>query len=232
MRFLKLFESFSTENEIMKIVATPTNYGFYSSKTHKDYNDFINQIKTTVDQLMSIPKDNMDKRSLFDYLSKIDAFENDEIKGKVVDILIGDKSNDKRNNGQLTDAAISNYVNNSKLVTDIDNTICKNTKGKINNKIDIEGDVDRLNFLGIKTIEQLNNSLNSNKDNIIKFANIWIGADYNGSFDRGICLFYLEYVLVAQRNDEDFCKEYILKYITDNPYSSRYILSTYKAINK
>ena len=46
----------------------------------------------------------------------------------------------------------------------------------------------------------------------------------------GISLFYLEYLLVAKKNDPGYAVEYVLKFISDNEYSARYIVPTYNAI--
>ena len=79
-------------------------------------------------------------------------------------------------------------------------------------------------------IAQLHERLTDNKNDIVAFAEKWIGKDNGGSFDSGISLFYLEYLLVGKKNDPAFAVEYVLKFISDNDYSARYIIPTYNSI--
>jgi hypothetical protein len=65
----------------------------------------------------------------------------------------------------------------------------------------------------------------------VAFAEKWIGKDNGGSFDSGISLFYLEYLLVGKKNDPAFAVEYVVKFISDNDYSARYIIPTYNSIH-
>ncbi|NCX96000.1 MAG: hypothetical protein EBX41_06245, partial [Chitinophagia bacterium] len=102
----------------------------------------------------------------------------------------------------------------------------------LNNDVDVEGDVERLRFLKVYSLKQLHERITDNKNDIIAFAEKWIGKDNGGSFDMGICLFYLEYLLVGKRNDPAFAVEYVLKFISDNDYSARFIIPTYNAISK
>jgi hypothetical protein len=112
----------------------------------------------------------------------------------------------------------------------VDAQIAERAGAKINNDIDIEGDVERLRFLKVHTIKQLDEKITENKDEVVAFAEKWIGRDNGGSFDSGISLFYLEYLLVGKRNDPAFAVEYVVKFISDNDYSARYIIPTYNSI--
>ncbi len=133
-------------------------------------------------------------------------------------------------NSQLTEPMLKDFVKGSKLVKEIDAQIADRAGARINDEIDIEGDVDRLRFLKVFTLKQLAERLTENKDEIVAFAEKWIGKDNGGSFDSGICLFYLEYLLVGKKNDPAFAVEYVLKFISDNDYSARYIIPTYNSI--
>lgn len=133
-------------------------------------------------------------------------------------------------NAQLTEPMLKEFVKTSKLVKEIDGQIADRAGAKINDEIDIEGDVDRLRFLKVLTLKQLTERLTENKEEIVAFAEKWIGKDNGGSFDSGICLFYLEYLLVGKKNDPAFAVEYVLKFISDNDYSARYIIPTYNSI--
>ena len=119
---------------------------------------------------------------------------------------------------------------NSKLLKEIDMRMAERAGAKINSEIDIEGDVERLRFLKVFTLKQLHDRLSDNKNDIVAFAEKWIGKDNGGSFDSGISLFYLEYLLVGKKNDPAFAIEYVVKFISDNDYSARYIIPTYNSI--
>lgn len=134
-------------------------------------------------------------------------------------------------NAQMTDASLREYVMTSKLLKEVDQQIAERAGAKINNEIDIEGDVERLRFLKVYTLKQLNDRILDNKNDIVSFAEKWIGKDNGGSFDSGISLFYLEYLLVGKKNDPAFAVEYVVKFISDNDYSARYIIPTYNSIH-
>ncbi len=133
-------------------------------------------------------------------------------------------------NAPMTDSSLKEYVTNSKLLKEIDMRIAERAGAKINSEIDIEGDVERLRFLKVFTLKQLHDRLSDNKNDIVAFAEKWIGKDNGGSFDSGISLFYLEYLLVGKKNDPAFAIEYVVKFISDNDYSARYIIPTYNSI--
>lgn len=135
-------------------------------------------------------------------------------------------------NAQMTDATLKQYVMGSKLVKEIDSEIARRAGATLNNEVDIEGDVERLKYLKVYSLKQLHERITDNKNDVIAFAEKWIGKDNGGSFDSGICLFYLEYLLVGKKNDPAFAVEYVLKFISDNDYSARFIIPTYSSISK
>ena len=135
-------------------------------------------------------------------------------------------------NAQMTDATLREYILSSKLLREIDSMIAERAGAKVNDEIDIEGDVERLRYLKVFTLKQLHEKLSENKIDIVAFAEKWIGRDNGGSFDSGISLFYLEYLLVGKKNDPAFAVEYVLKFISDNDYSARYIIPTYNSIRQ
>jgi hypothetical protein len=133
-------------------------------------------------------------------------------------------------NAPMNEASLREYVINSSLLKEVDMKIAERAGAKINPDIDIEGDMERLRFLKIFTLKQLHDRLTDNKNDIVAFAEKWIGKDNGGSFDSGISLFYLEYLLVGKKNDPAFAIEYVVKFISDNDYSARYIIPTYNSI--
>lgn len=86
---IKFFSNFSKEKEILKLVATTDNFEQWSNINTSGYNDFIKQIKTSLDEIDSIPnKSIITGGSLEDYLSKIDAFKNEDIRRKVINLIL------------------------------------------------------------------------------------------------------------------------------------------------
>ncbi len=135
-------------------------------------------------------------------------------------------------NSQMTDVTLKQYVTGSKLIKEVDSEIARRAGATLNNEVDVEGDVERLKYLKVFSLKQLHERVIDNKNDIIAFAEKWIGKDNGGSFDSGICLFYLEYLLVGKKNDPAFAVEYVLKFISDNDYSARFIIPTYNSISK
>jgi len=135
-------------------------------------------------------------------------------------------------NSQMTDATLKQYVSANKVIKEVDSEIARRAGATLNNEVDVEGDVERLKYLKVYSLKQLHERVMDNKNDIIAFAEKWIGKDNGGSFDSGICLFYLEYLLVGKKNDPAFAVEYVLKFISDNDYSARFIIPTYNSISK
>ena len=89
MQFIKIFENFNIDDEIIKLVATSNNFSNWSETNKLGYNDFIKHIKSAIEGINTIPnKDILSKQSLDNYLSKIDAFKDDNIRNKVVNMFL------------------------------------------------------------------------------------------------------------------------------------------------
>lgn len=130
----------------------------------------------------------------------------------------------------LTETTLLEYVQNSLVIREVDATIAARTNATLSAHVDIDGDIDRLHFLKINSIAQLHEKLVSFKKEVVAFAVRWIGNDNGGTFDPGISLFYLEYFLVGQANDQQMATDYVLRFVSDNDYSARYIIPTYKSV--
>lgn len=74
--------------------------------------------------------------------------------------------------------------------------------------------VERLNYVGIHTIGELEDVFQACKDLILKFAENWVEGkqEKERPIQRGISLFYLCYVLQAQAQDENKVVKYLKKY--------------------
>ena len=131
----------------------------------------------------------------------------------------------------ITNETLSEFVTKNSILKEIDVRICANTNSELKDELYIDGDIERLNFVGINTIEQLAINLIENKYQTILFAEEWMGKNCKEVFYRGIGLFYLEFLLVGMKNDDAISKEYVTKFIA-NKNSDRYIVSTYNAIKQ
>jgi len=133
-------------------------------------------------------------------------------------------------NAPVVDETLEKYVLNSRIVAEIDAEIAQRVHAAINADVDVEGDAGRLAFSNILTIGQLSEALVEKRKDVVAFAEKWIGNDTGGSFDKGICLFYLEYLLVGETNDLSRANEYVTRFISDNDYNARRIIQKYAEI--
>lgn len=118
---------------------------------------------------------------------------------------------------ELNKASLESFLINSKTVAEIDIAIC-DILGSIyepkNNLMHLLL-IEKLNFLDIKTISELEYSLKTYKDKIVSFAKEWVGHS-GGYFNKGISVFYLCYVLVCEKNNLEYATMYFQKVITTN----------------
>lgn len=87
---IKFFSNFSFESEVYKIVYTPDNFNdWLSSNTNKDLGDFSKQIHNSLEGLDNIPdKEQFSQDSLDDYLSNFEVYKNDDIRKKVIKLIL------------------------------------------------------------------------------------------------------------------------------------------------
>lgn len=92
---------------------------------------------------------------------------------------------------------------------------------------------EKLLFLNIKTIKQLDTELEVNKEKIVSFAKKWVKSAAT-KFNAGISIFYLCYVLVGQTNDLKFAKDYFEEVIRKGNSNitdrSQEIIETYNGL--
>lgn len=79
-----------------------------------------------------------------------------------------------------------------------------------------EVDVNRLRFVGIETIAQLERSIKEHYKITTEFAERWISRKYDTT-TVGIGVFYLMYVLLAIKGDKGFFKEYLVRFSVGVP---------------
>lgn len=83
---------------------------------------------------------------------------------------------------------------------------------------DVSKEVARLEFFGMTTIDDVYKSLVDHENEIREFSKIWLSADngeaeMRGSFDPGISIFYLCYVLAITNNDDGMLINYISRFV-------------------
>lgn len=90
----------------------------------------------------------------------------------------------------------------SSNVAKLDNSVIEASGGKLDEELDEHADrlLERLHFLGITNIEQLERIAEQNIGAVSEFVCYWI-TDRLGSVSRGIGVFYLLYVLASQTKD-------------------------------
>ncbi|MCM3003665.1 GTP pyrophosphokinase [Priestia koreensis] len=99
----------------------------------------------------------------------------------------------------------------------------------------IEGDVERVKYLGFVTIGELMKALTMNKDKIIAFAQHFIKQRHKKEYFRqGISLFYLNYILIAEKSEEeiiDYLSIFNIGETSQQSYLANKIIQTFKEIS-
>lgn len=112
------------------------------------------------------------------------------------------------------------YIKHSDILASIEKAISSNTGLEIAIMLppdEISSLVNRLSFLNIQTIQNLDKLLNENKKIVIKLASTFLGPleknkKEGGFISTSISIFYLCYVLNAQQNNINLFKKYLIKH--------------------
>lgn len=109
-------------------------------------------------------------------------------------------------------------ANKESIINEIDVAICNYLEGSLKEEIEdsyLNLHVERLKFLGFNTLNEILHSLKIHKNELINFAQIWLTESGQGrgevNVPQGISLFYLAYIIVANKEDEKYIKEYLDK---------------------
>lgn len=142
---------------------------------------------------------------------------------------------------ELNSNSLKTYIQENKLIKQLDNQICKQSRLKLNNGILANlSTLERLYFLEIKTVENLDLLIKKHSKKIPLFAKLWLekAEDRTISFSKGISVFYLMYVILGEKNDIEYANIFsnnILIKRKPNEKRTNYIgeeiISTYKKIN-
>lgn len=121
-------------------------------------------------------------------------------------------------NVELNLASLTSYISNSKLVEKIDIKLCElSGMSYSNSEMDYNWELKMLYFFGIDNINSVEENLISFEEKIPEFAKNWLSASKNDYiFDRGISIFYLGYILLAKKNNDEDMKQYFESFLPDN----------------
>lgn len=135
---------------------------------------------------------------------------------------------------ELNSTSLKSYIHSSSVVKVIDNDMTSRIGWALkNDPFPVDWHLDKLHFLGIRTIKELDTLLQENQSEIPRFFENWdINKGHKGVVHKGISIFYLAYVLVAKRNDLAFADTYFRKFIYDNGKGGERLLATYKQIKQ
>jgi putative GTP pyrophosphokinase len=101
--------------------------------------------------------------------------------------------------------SLSAFIESNALITKLDNSIAGLCSAQIDPNVHssvLEGDVAVFDFLGFKTIAELDKILTENENAIIAFAKHWLTTKQK-SVVRGVSLLYLTYVVTARSRNRD-----------------------------
>ncbi len=107
--------------------------------------------------------------------------------------------------------SLTSYILNSKIVHEIDKQLTTNSNIGLDSEIKKAepNDINKLYYLKVTTIKDLDALLKTKKEKILAFAKEFLGQRSSKSNMRqGISIFYLCYVLVGETNDYNFALEY------------------------
>lgn len=111
--------------------------------------------------------------------------------------------------------SLRKYIQSSSIVNELDQAIASIVKGNISDKFleeSVEGRLNGLAFLNIKTIAKLESLLKNHKSNIIKFADLFLNKnreDKAYEFTQGVSIFYLCYVLLSFTKSQSKIIDYL-----------------------
>ncbi len=132
-------------------------------------------------------------------------------------------------------ASLWAFVKQSSLVHKIDRRIASVSESQvIENEEYVTRDVDKLHYVGLETIADVDLSLHQYEDSVIAFAESWLAGDKHETLSAGISLFYLCYILVASKNSVKEACDYLegCQIGTDEERKSvaQDIISTYRRV--
>ena len=130
--------------------------------------------------------------------------------------------------------SLEHFILNSPIVKELDEIIASNANTELRDFKDISHFIKKIAYFNIETIDDLDKTIENNKEKTISFAKDWLSSEY-AYLGRGISLFYLCYVLVGATQDSEKIFEYLQSFQigegeSDYYETARDILESYNKI--
>jgi len=132
----------------------------------------------------------------------------------------------------INKGSLLSFVKSNPLVHEIDNKIASIAGGSriIEDEGFISRQVDKLHYVGLKSIADLNSSLTESREIVVAFAKLWFDRKYK-TLNASICLVYLLYVLVARKKSVtgayNYLKAFDIGPPEDRKIVAKELISTY-----
>jgi hypothetical protein len=114
-------------------------------------------------------------------------------------------------------ASLAAFVNESKLVSELDSHIASLVGAQIVAGRRLENYIEYLNFIGIVSIAALDDALRKHRGGIEQFARLWLEGAELETIRRGVSIFYLVYVLLAQQRDPSRMRDWVERFGVGRP---------------
>lgn len=135
----------------------------------------------------------------------------------------------------INKASLWAFIKSNPLVHEIDRKIASVPKAQVVESEEYVTDrIDKLHYVGLETIADVDFSLRQYEDSVVAFAESWLAGDKYETLSAGISLFYLCYILVARKNSVEEAYEYLEKQqigtAEERKSVAQDILSTYRRV--
>lgn len=125
---------------------------------------------------------------------------------------------------ELNSVSLKSYIINNSSIKELDKKIATMAEATyIGDDFQmIEAHIEKLQYLNINTIKELEIVFKKNINKIVPFAKEWLDfrSHKGGRFSAGVSLFYLCYIILAQKSNIDFANQYYNKFFNANDNES------------
>jgi len=135
---------------------------------------------------------------------------------------------------EINGASILSFINNNNTVILLEKEISETYQKDIAEP-DLDSVsiiVDKLQYLGVKSIKELQSKLEENKGLILPFLKKWTEGMKLGVLKKGLSVFYLCYIILARNNDLIFSQKYYEHFFPKGKRKGSDINDTFNEINK
>ena len=123
----------------------------------------------------------------------------------------------------LDKPALTVFSIRNKVARKLDSGIAKLCNARLTPKTSVDYALTRLNWLGHRDLGSIEQSLKINADTIMRFASHYLQRSRTPwPMERGMSLFYLAYVLVAQRKSAKQLQRFAIEAMDDSPEDAKY----------